>query len=122
MEKQCTTCIYYPNNCDYVKLNGKKDKNNNTTKINFEMIHDCPDYSRDNVKVHNLKRREIIMEKSTYEMYYKCWNCKRIFRKDLAKGTFAYAHGGECPNCGAKDDVITGFSDVSHTHTPIENE
>jgi len=60
--------------------------------------------------------------KDTYEMYYKCWNCFRIFSKALPKGTPAERNGGECQYCGMKDDVVLEFKDKLCTHTPIEND
>ena len=44
MVKKCRNCRYYPKNCGFWKLNGKKDKGGNIIRLNPKMVHNCPDY------------------------------------------------------------------------------
>ena len=52
MNKQCQTCIYYPKDCGYWKLEGKKDKGGNLITLTpSDAENGCPDYRENNESI-----------------------------------------------------------------------
>ena len=44
--KTCPVCVFYPSNCGYWALNGKKDKGGNKIRLNPELKHNCLDFKK----------------------------------------------------------------------------
>ena len=47
MKRKCESCRFYPSDCGYWQLQGKRDKGGNAiTLVKPDTYHNCPDYQK----------------------------------------------------------------------------